>query len=61
LALVGEFFASDDPRVLRSAYRLRDFVDLAQYLRIRDGKAQDGRMRANVNAAARAIRGGRKK
>ena len=56
LGLMDDFFASRDPRVLRTDYLPMDFVRVAQYLRLkRNGHRQrDDRTTRDLDAAARA-------
>lgn len=54
LILIGEFFATTDPRVLRSDYTIGAFVSLAQHLKLRQHGMIDARTAENLDAAARA-------
>ena len=51
LILVARFFATTEPRVLRSDYSLGALFSLAQYLRV---ERPDARTADNLHAAARA-------
>lgn len=54
VGLIDDFFATRDPRIVRSDYTQAAFLNLAQYLRVRHGNVRDERTAANVDAAARA-------
>lgn len=54
--LMDDFFASRDPRVLRTDYLPMDFVRVAQYLRLKANghRRHDDRTTRDFDAAARA-------
>lgn len=57
--LLDEFFASVDPRVVRSDYTFGAFASLAQYLRVKRANpvaSMDRRTLENIEAGARAAR-----
>ena len=62
LWLVAEFFATTDPRVLRSDYSLGALFSLAQHLLLRHqkGALTDERTAQNFDAASRASRPGQR-
>ena len=53
LALIGRFFETTEPRVIRSDYSVGAFAACAQSLKI--GKRPDARTSDNLDAAARAM------
>lgn len=55
ISLLDEFFATRDPRVLRSDYSVGAFYSLAQYLRLAANRTDDRTM-ANLDAASRATK-----
>jgi DNA-binding transcriptional ArsR family regulator len=54
--LIGRFFASADPFVVRSNYSIGNLVQLANRLRVADAVTADSTTAANIDAALRATR-----
>lgn len=54
LALVDEFFATTDPKIVRSDYTLTAFAYHAQHLKLH-GHRTDDRTADNIDAATRAM------